>query len=71
MPSNAMITSSDSQNPAESLPSPRREGSLTLTVTGYQAAKLLNGDPDDDEFAFFCPGCLRVLSMCSCPIEDR
>lgn len=51
--------------------SPRREGFLTLTLTGFQAAKLLKADPDDDQFAYFCPGCLRPLSMCSCPIDER
>lgn len=71
MPRKAIMQPSDSLNQAV-LPLPRREGSLTLTLTGYQAAKLLNGTPDeDDEFAFFCPGCLRPLSMCSCPIDER
>lgn len=68
----AIRSASDSQNPVEPLPSPRRrDGSLTFTVTGWQAGKLLNSDPNDDEWAFFCPGCLRVLSVCSCPVEDR
>lgn len=61
----------NSQASSEPLPLPRREGSMTLTITGWQAGKLLNGDKDDDEFAYFCPGCLRVLSMCSCPIDER
>lgn len=66
----AIMQASDSQNQV-ALPAPRREGTLTLTLTGYQAAKLVDADPQDDEFAFFCPGCLRVLSMCSCPIDER
>lgn len=64
------MMSSDSLNPVAPLPS-RRKRTLTLTLTGYQAAKLITADLQDDEFAFFCPGCLRVLSMCSCPIDER
>lgn len=70
MPTKAMNFVPDSQNQS-TLPAPRRQGSLTLTLTGYQAVKLLNADPDDDEFAYFCPGCLRVLASCSCPIDER
>lgn len=61
----------NSQASSEPLPPPRREGSMTLTITGWQAGKLLNSDPNDDEWAFFCPGCLRVLAMCSCPADER
>jgi hypothetical protein len=70
MPTKAMILSSNSQN-SDAVPPPRQEGRLTLTLTGYQAGKLLNADPNDDQFAYFCPGCLRPLSMCSCPIDER
>lgn len=70
MASKAMTLASDSSNPP-ALPAPRVEGSLTLTLSGWQAAKLVDADPDDDEYAFFCPGCLRVLAMCSCPIDER
>ena len=65
-----MTTPSDSPNQA-AFPSPRKEGPFALTVTGWQAGKLLNADPKDDEFAYFCPGCLRVLASCSCPIDER
>lgn len=63
---------SDSQNPVTI--SPRRERRLTLTPLGFQAVKWIkqqDAKAADDEFAFFCCGCLRPLANCSCPIEER
>lgn len=56
------------------LPSPRRERQYTLTPLGRHAVKWIKqqeAKESDDEFAFFCCGCLRVLANCSCPIDER
>lgn len=72
MPRKAIISSSDSQNPVNV--SPRRERRLTLTPLGYQAVKWIKqqeAKESDDEFAFFCCGCLRVLAKCRCSLDGR
>lgn len=74
MRANAMTYALDSQNPEYRPPLVLSDLGLceidsddaplyTLSPAGRAAL------PDDDEFAFFCPGCLRQLSECSCPIE--
>jgi len=71
MPRKAIMQASDSQNQAVKV-TPRNERIYALTPLGHQAvAWLKEHDPTDDEFAFFCPGCLRPLSMCSCPMDKR
>lgn len=74
MASKAMTPASDSPNPSAPL------FALHDTVTGEwfvfddQTSWLedqLYLDPPDDEFAFACPGCLRPLSKCSCPMTDE
>lgn len=66
MPSNAMTQYSDSQNPTEPLEyGPDDRPALLLTSAAYVALS-----DSEDEFAFFCPGCLRVLAECSCPVEQ-
>jgi hypothetical protein len=71
MPTKAMILASDSQNQAVKT-TPRNERLYSLTPLGHQAVAWLKvHDPTDEEFAFFCPGCLRPLSKCSCPIDER
>ena len=70
MPRKAITQSSDSQNQVKV--SPRSERIYNLTPLGHKAvAWLKEHDPTDEEFAFFCPGCLRPLSMCSCPVDER
>jgi hypothetical protein len=70
MPRKAITQTSDSLNQAVMIEPPKQR-KYTLTVTGWQAGKLLNASKPDDEFAYFCPGCLRVLASCSCPIDER
>lgn len=71
MPRKAIMQASDSQNQAVNV-HPRNERIYNLTPLGHKAvAWLKEHDPTDEEFAFFCPGCLRPLSMCSCPIDER
>lgn len=71
MASKAMTPPSDSQNPPVKT-TPRLERLYNLTPLGHQAVKWLKEhDPTDEEFTFFCPGCLRPLASCSCPIDER
>ena len=49
----------------------------SLTGTWYEMDAdawgdlVLQGNDPDDEFAYACPGCLRPLMYCSCPMEER
>lgn len=71
MPRKAIMQSSDSQNQAVII-SPRSERFYTLTPLGHAACRWIEQQEQaDEEFAFACPGCLRPLSMCSCPIDER
>lgn len=64
MPSNAIITSSDSQDPVDTVVyGPDDRPALVLTALAYEALE------EDDEFAFACPGCLRPLLYCSCAMS--
>lgn len=70
MRTKATYTASDSENPVEI--SPRKERKFHLTPLGHQAVKWIKqqeAKAANDEFAFFCCGCLRVLSSCSCPMQ--
>jgi len=73
MPSKATTMSSDSHNPA----APLFVVHDTLTNTWYELDAetwhdlVLQGSDPDDEFAYACPGCLRPLMYCSCPMEER
>lgn len=50
----------------------RAQRKLALTPLGHQAVKWIKASwPDDGNFTPFCPGCLRPVSKCSCPMEDR
>jgi hypothetical protein len=71
MPSKATTTiNSDSENPVEV--SPRNERIYTLTPLGRAACRWIERqEKADEEFAYFCPGCLRVLASCSCLIDER
>ena len=65
MPFEAMTQYSDSQNPDTPLSCSLDERPpVTLTAAAYVALS-----ETEDEFAYFCPGCLRVLAECSCPVE--
>lgn len=66
MASKAITQASDSQNPLD-LPvyGPDDRPALLLTSAAYVALS-----DKDDEYAYFCPGCLRVLANCSCPVEQ-
>jgi len=76
MPSKAMTQSSDSQNPAAS-PTPLFFVHDTLSNTWYELDAeawddlVLQAPDPHDEFAYACPGCLRPLPYCSCPMEER
>jgi hypothetical protein len=66
MPSKAMILASNSQN-SDPLSDygPEDRPALVLTSAAYVALS-----DRDDEYAYFCPDCLRVLASCSCPVEQ-
>jgi hypothetical protein len=67
----AIRSASDSQNPSVVI-RPRSQRLFQLTPLGHQAVKWLKAQgPLDDEYAFVCPGCLRPLANCSCPIDER
>jgi hypothetical protein len=67
MASKAMTPTSDSWNPSE-LPMWDDDVRPALTLTPAAKANLAQ---DDAEYAFFCPGCVRPISKCSCPIDER
>jgi hypothetical protein len=69
MASKAMTSTSDSPNQAD--PAPRKQRLFTLTPLGHRAvAWIKQQDTKTDQFAFFCEGCLRPVSVCSCPMKD-
>lgn len=71
MRKNAMTKTSDSQNQAVQV-QPRNERIYRLTPLGRAACRWIEQqEKASDECAYFCPGCLRPISNCSCPIDER
>lgn len=63
----AIMQPSDSWNPSD-LPMWDDDARPALTLTKKATHDLAQ---DDSEFTFFCPGCVRPISKCSCPLSDN
>ena len=67
----AIMQASDSQNQAVQV-NPRNERIYSLTPLGRAACRWIEQQEQlSDEFSYFCPGCLRPISECSCPVDER